>query len=259
MSPRPIVLVVANSRKAGWGWITRFWSSSVSLPGDFEHALDHEHHVRPAGVVFVEGERHRMLQAPRQQAFAELGDLLAVLQHDRVLADQIDAADVAVEIDADAGPVEARGHLLDMGRLAGAVIALDHDAAVEGEARQDRQRRLAVEAIGGVILRHIFVVALGEGRHAACRRRCRRSSRTSTVVSGAAAGSRPCGSVVITTRPDSNFAGGRRLGPTASRAHEGAGLGQAGRPQDAVGLDHLLETLLSAPIAAIGVRVEPLH
>jgi hypothetical protein len=38
-------------------------------------------------------------------------------------------------------PVEARRDLLDMGRLAGAVIALDHDAAVEGEAREDRQRR----------------------------------------------------------------------------------------------------------------------
>ena len=47
-------------------------------------------------------------------------------------------------------PVEPRRHLLDMGRLAGAVIALDHDAAVEGEAGEDRQRGVVVEAIGVV-------------------------------------------------------------------------------------------------------------
>ena len=139
---------------------------------DLEHALDHEHHVRPAGVVFVEHQRAGMLQRPGQDALAELGDLLAVLQHDRVLADQVDAADVAVEVDADAGPVQPGRDLLDMGRLAGAVIALDHDAAVEGEAGQDRQRGLAVELIGVVDLRHMLG-ADREGRHLAYRCRCR--------------------------------------------------------------------------------------
>ena len=91
-----------------------------------------------------------MLQRPGQDALAEFGDLLAVLQDDGVLADQVDAADMAVEIDPDARPVEPRRHLLDMGRLAGAVIALDHDAAVEGEAGQDGQGGVAVEAIGVV-------------------------------------------------------------------------------------------------------------
>ena len=106
-----------------------------------------------------------MLQRPGQDAFAELGDLLAVVQDDRVLADQVDAADVAVEVDADAGPVEARGDLLDMGRLAGAVIALDHDAAVVGEAGEDRQRGVAVEAVGLVDDPGTCSVALAEGRH----------------------------------------------------------------------------------------------
>ena len=133
------------------------------LARHFQHALDHEHHVRAAGVVFVEDQRHRTLERPGQDAFAELGDLLAFLQDDGVLADQIDAADVAVEVDADAGPVEARRDLLDMGRLAGAVIALDHDAAVEGEAGEDRQRRLAVEAVGLVEVGHIGR-GLREGR-----------------------------------------------------------------------------------------------
>ena len=93
------------------------------LAGDLQHALDHEHHVRTAGVVLVEHQRDVVLQRPGQHAVAELGDLLAVLEDDGVLADEVDARDVAVEVDAHAGPVEARRDLLDMGRLAGAVIA----------------------------------------------------------------------------------------------------------------------------------------
>ena len=82
--------------------MTRLWSSSVRRPDNFQHALDHEHHVRTAGVIFVEAERDVVLQGPGQDAVAEFGDLLAVLQHDRVLADEIDARDVAVEVDAHA-------------------------------------------------------------------------------------------------------------------------------------------------------------
>ncbi len=133
------------------------------LAVDLEHALDDEHHVRAAGVVFVEHQRGRMLQRPGQQAFAEFRHLHAVAQHDRVLADQVDAADMAVQIDADAGPVEPRGDLLDMRRLAGAVIALDQHAPVEGEARQDRQRGVAVEAVGLVDIGHV-VARPREGR-----------------------------------------------------------------------------------------------
>ena len=66
-----------------------------------EHALDHEHHVGPAGVIFVEHQSGRRLQRPGQQALAEFGDLLAVAQHDRVAADQVDAADMGVEVDPD--------------------------------------------------------------------------------------------------------------------------------------------------------------
>ena len=131
---------------------------------DLEHALDHEHHVGAARVVFVEHQGHRVLQRPGQHALAVLGDLLAVAQHDRVLADQVDARDVAVEVDAHAGPVEVSGDLLDVGRLAGAVVALDHHAAVVGEASQDRQRRVAVEPVGVVDLRHVLG-RLREGRH----------------------------------------------------------------------------------------------
>ena len=131
---------------------------------DLEHALDDEHDVRPAGVVLVEHQGRRALQRPGQDALLVLGDLHAVAQHDRILADEVDAADVAVEIDAHARPVEARGDLLDMGRLAGAVIALDEDAAVVGEAGEDRERRVAVEAIG-LVQRRDMLGRLAEGRN----------------------------------------------------------------------------------------------
>jgi hypothetical protein len=129
-----------------------------------QHALDHEHHVGPAGVVFVEHQRRRVLQRPGQQPLAEFRHLLAVAQDDGVLAHQVDAADVAVEVDADAGPVQARRHLLDMRRLAGAVIAADHDAAVVGEAGEDRERGVVIEAIGLVDVGHMLG-RLAESRH----------------------------------------------------------------------------------------------
>jgi hypothetical protein len=129
-----------------------------------QHALDHEHHVRTAGIVFVEDDRGRIAERPGQDALLELGHLLAAAQLDRVLPDQVDPADVAVEVHAHAGPVEPRRDLFDMGRLAGAVIALDHHAAVVGEARKDRQRRVGVELVGRVDLGHA-VGALGEALH----------------------------------------------------------------------------------------------
>jgi hypothetical protein len=134
------------------------------LAGLLEHALDHKHHVGAAGVVLVEDQRDVVLQRPGQDAVLELGDLLAVLQHDRVLADEIETRDVAVEVDADAGPVEARRDLLDMGRLAGAVIAGDHDAAVMREARQDRDGGVAVEAVIRIEIGDMGL-GFGIGRH----------------------------------------------------------------------------------------------
>ena len=68
------------------------------LAVDLEHALDHEHDVGAAGVVFVEHQRRRVLQRPRQDALAELGNLLAVAQHDGVLADQVDPAEYWIRL-----------------------------------------------------------------------------------------------------------------------------------------------------------------
>src|SRR3546814_4946951 len=72
-----------------------------------------------------------MLKRPGKKAFLELRYLLSVFQDDGVPADQIDTADMRIEIDADAWPVKACRHLLDVRGLAGAVIALHHDAAID--------------------------------------------------------------------------------------------------------------------------------
>jgi hypothetical protein len=71
---------------------------------------------------------------------------------------------MAVEIDAHAGPIEPRRHLLDMGGFAGAVITLDHHPAVVLEASQDGEGHLAVEQIVGVDVRHVLV-GTGVGRN----------------------------------------------------------------------------------------------
>ena len=62
------------------------------------------------------------------------------------------------------GQFEPRRDLLDMGRLAGAVIALDHHPAVLREAGADRERRVGIEHIGGIEIGHALV-GLAEGRH----------------------------------------------------------------------------------------------
>ena len=119
-----------------------------------QHALDHEHHVGPACVIFVEHDCHRVAQRPRQDAFVELGHLLAIAQLDRVFADQVDPADMAVKVDAHRRPVQPRADLFDMGRFARAVIALDHHPAVIGKARQNGQSGVGIELVGRVDGRH---------------------------------------------------------------------------------------------------------
>ena len=64
----------------------------------FKHPLDHKHHVGAAGVIFIKHNGHRIAQRPRQDTFVKLGHLQAVFKLDRILTDQIDAADVAVKV-----------------------------------------------------------------------------------------------------------------------------------------------------------------
>ena len=64
---------------------------------------------------------------------------------------------MAIEIDPHQGPVQARGNLFDMGRLARAVIALDHDPAIMRKACADGQCGLGIKLIGGIDLRHMRI------------------------------------------------------------------------------------------------------
>ena len=176
MSPRPTVLAVANRRNARCGRITWFWSSRVIRPcASSTRWMTNITSGRPASYSSKTSATGRCSDQGRMPSRYSV-ICLPSLQDDRVLADQVDPADVAVEVDADAGPVQPRRHLLDVRRLAGAVIALDHDPAVVGEAGQDRQRRVAVELVGRVDVGHILG-APAEGRRPADRCRCRRSAR----------------------------------------------------------------------------------
>src|SRR3546814_12452608 len=67
----------------------------------FQDALDHEHHVGAPRVIFVEDQGRGGLQRPGKQTFSKFGDLLPVPEDDRVAADEVDAADMRVEVDAD--------------------------------------------------------------------------------------------------------------------------------------------------------------
>src|SRR5262249_44276081 len=69
--------------------------------------------------------------------------------------DQIDAADVAVEIDAHAGPIESGRHLLDMSGFAGTMVAGDYYAAVLRKARKNGEGGRAIETIVSVNIRHV--------------------------------------------------------------------------------------------------------
>ena len=120
----------------------------------FKDPLNDEHDIRPSGVVFVEYERHPVPERPRKNPLLEFRYLLAVAELDRILADQVDARNVAVQVDPDAGPVQAGGNLFDVRRLAGSVIALDHDTPVVREPRQDRERGVGVELVGRVKVRN---------------------------------------------------------------------------------------------------------
>ena len=126
------------------------------LAARLQDALDDEHHIRTPGIIFIKRDGDRALQRPWQDAFAKLGDLRAIFQHDGILADHIDPRHVAVQIDPDHRPIEAGRNLLDMGRLTGAVIPLHHDPAIVFKARQQRDRGLRIKAIGVIDRRNIF-------------------------------------------------------------------------------------------------------
>ncbi len=104
------------------------------------------------------------MQRPRQNTLAKFRNLLAVLKHDGILANQINAADMTVKIDANAGPVEPSGHLLNMRGFTGSVIALHHHAAVVGKARKNGEGGVPVKAVIFIHIRDM-ISAAAERRH----------------------------------------------------------------------------------------------
>src|SRR3546814_15589507 len=98
-----------------------------------------------------------MLKRPGKKAFLELRYLLSVFQDDGVPADQIDTADMRIEIDADAWPVKACCHLLDVRGLAGAVMALHPDAAIMCKARPARERGVRIKHLGRIDIGYAHV------------------------------------------------------------------------------------------------------
>ena len=172
MSPSPMVLVVANRRNQGLGRITRFWSSRVSLPSVSStrwmtnitsgRPASYSSNTSATGCCSAQGSR------PSRNSVTCWPSCRTIASRPI----EVDAADVRVEVDADHRPVEPRRDLLDMGRLAGAVIALDHHPAVAREAGADRQRRVGIEHIGRVEVGNALV-GLAERRALPCRCRSR--------------------------------------------------------------------------------------
>ena len=122
--------------------MTRFWSSSVSRPDDSSTRwMTNITSGRPASyssntsaILFCTAQgrmpsRNSVICLPSLRTIASLPTRsIRLTWLSRLTRTQ--------------RPVEARRDLLDMGRFAGAVIALHHDAAVEGKAGEDRERRV---------------------------------------------------------------------------------------------------------------------
>ena len=121
-----------------------------------KNALNHEHHIGTARVIFIKCQSDGVLQRPWQQPFAKLCDLLAVFENNRVFTDKVDTADMAIEVNPYKRPVEPRGDLLDMGGFTCAVISLHHNAAVIGKACADSLRGLIIKDVSLVNFGHMF-------------------------------------------------------------------------------------------------------
>ena len=119
--------------RRGWAGGSRgLWSSRVRRARGFQHALDHEHHVRAPGMgggyssktkrdIVLIGPSGQDAPPPPPPPPPSRNSVICLpsLRTMAILADEIDTRDVAVEIDAHAGPVQERaGDLLDMGRFA---------------------------------------------------------------------------------------------------------------------------------------------
>ena len=127
-----------------------------------QQPLDYEHHVRPPCIVLIENKCHRPLDGPGDDSLLELSDLLAVLKDNSVAPHQIQSADMPVQVDTYARPVQPGAHLLNVCGLTRSVESLKQHSPVPGKGRQDGQRYIVVEPVGRVSLRDM-VIGLTEG------------------------------------------------------------------------------------------------
>ena len=86
------------------------------------------------------------------------------MQYDSVPANEADSADVTVEVDPYAWPVETCGNLLQVTRLTGTMQPLQHDPPVVGETRENSEGRISVETVSVIDVWHMLA-ALAEGGH----------------------------------------------------------------------------------------------
>src|SRR3546814_18579710 len=64
------------------------------LPVCFQYALDNDHHIGTARIIFVKDQPHRLSTCQGKKAFFELRYLLYVFPNDGVLADQLAPAEM---------------------------------------------------------------------------------------------------------------------------------------------------------------------
>jgi len=129
-----------QAESAGCGRITGVLVERVTCPGSPSTRWDELPHVMGARQSYSSNTRATGCCSTTAAAFAELGESAcrpsgrwrpSSIRSMRLICCRVDAPRRASLVATD---------LLDLRRLAGAVIALDHDAAVEGEAGADRQR-----------------------------------------------------------------------------------------------------------------------
>ena len=127
------MLAVAKRRNQRCGESTRFWSIRVNLPSRSRTRwITNITSGRPASYSSKTSAIGRCSAHGTMPSWNSV-TCLPVAQHDGVLADQVEAADVAVEVDAHARPVEARRDLLD-------VASTCRCRAVPGRGRAGRAR-----------------------------------------------------------------------------------------------------------------------
>ena len=71
--------------------------------------------IGAAGIIFIKHKCHWVLQCPWQQALFIFGDLFAFFQDDHILAQQINTANMAIQVNTQTWPIQTGGHLLHMG------------------------------------------------------------------------------------------------------------------------------------------------